>query len=238
MHITAHGISDRGLVREVNEDALFIDEDHCVYAVADDLGGLPGGDQASGRIVELLDTTFNGVDSCEERVDLADLIIEINRIVTKEGLEAHPFTGAGSTLTIGQIVKDQLLVAHVGDSALYLLREDSLEQITCDHTMAQEYIDRVGADAHESMPLEYPHTLTRCVGQQEELRVDQTRLTLKTGDRILLCTDGLNKVLTDRQIQFLLEVDQSPEFIAQSLVDSANANQGPDNITIIVLIIE
>ncbi len=171
MHITAHGISDRGLVREVNEDALFIDEDHCVYAVADDLGGLPGGDQASGRIVELLDTTFNGVDSCEERVDLADLIIEINRIVTKEGLEAHPFTGAGSTLTIGQIVKDQLLVAHVGD-------------------------------------------------------------------RILLCTDGLNKVLTDRQIQFLLEVDQSPEFIAQSLVDSANANQGPDNITIIVLIIE
>ncbi|MEN8662275.1 MAG: PP2C family protein-serine/threonine phosphatase [Lentimonas sp.] len=238
MQFNAHGISDRGLVREVNEDALFIDEDHCVYAVADGIGGLPGGDEASGRIVELLDTAFNGVDSNEERADLMDLIIEINRIITKEGLEAHPFTGSGSTLTIGQIVKDQLLIAHVGDSALYLLREETLEQVTCDHTMAQEFIDRMGEKAREAMPPEYTHTLTRCVGQVEELRVDQTRITLQSGDRILLCSDGLNKVLTNRQIQCLLDVDQEPKDIAQSLVDCANANKGPDNITIIVIIID
>lgn len=238
MQIQVHGISDRGLVRKRNEDALFIDEDHCVYAVADGLGGLPGGDQASGRIVELLDKAFNGVDSEEERADLADLIIEINRVITKEGLEAHPFTGSGSTLTIGQIIKDQMLIAHVGDTALYLLREDTLEQITSDHTMAQEFIDRLGEKARESMPPEYPHTLTRCVGQIEELRVDQTRIALQSKDRILLCSDGLNKVLTHRQIQCLLEADQSPQKIAQSLVDSANANRGPDNITIIVIIID
>ncbi|HAV12631.1 MAG TPA: hypothetical protein DCX06_03905 [Opitutae bacterium] len=238
MNIKVHGISDCGLQRSSNEDALFIDEAHSAFAVADGLGGLPGGAETSQRIVELLTKTFAHVDSEEERPDLAELIIEINRIVTREGLAAHPLTGSGSTLSIGQIVKDQFLIAHVGDSAIYHLREGQLEQLTIDHTMEQEFINQLGEGARDSMPREYPHTLTRCVGQQEELRVDQTRIKLKTGDRILLCTDGLNKVLTDRQIQCLLEAESTPEAIARSLVESANANEGPDNITIIVIIIE
>lgn len=238
MKIQAHGITDCGLQRKSNEDALFIDEAHSAFAVADGLGGLPGGAEASSRIVDLLSKTFDHVDSEEERPDLAELIIEINRIVTKEGREAHPFTGSGSTLSIGQVIKDQLLIAHVGDSAIYHLRDAHLEQLTIDHTMEQEFIERLGEDARASMPPEYPHTLTRCVGQKEELRVDHTRFKLKSGDRVLFCTDGLNKVLTHLQIQYLLEADETPKAIAQSLVDSANANHGPDNITIIVLIIE
>jgi protein phosphatase len=238
MQIHVQGITDRGLVRKRNEDALYIDEAHSVFAVADGLGGLPGGAETSNRIVELLAQTFNKVDADEERVDLAELIIGINGIVTKEGLIAHPFTGSGSTLTIGQIIKDQFLVAHVGDSAVYHLRDGEFEKITIDHTMEQELIDRLGEEARESMPPEYPHTLTRCVGQDHELRVDQTRLTLHSGDRILLCTDGLNKVLSAEQIKATLEVGDNPKTIAQELVDNANAHQGPDNITIIVLIIE
>ncbi len=238
MQINAHGITDRGLVRPTNEDALFINTEHNVYAVADGLGGLPGGAESSARIVELLQKTFSKVDVKEEQMDLAELIIGINRILTAEGHDAHPFTGYGSTLTIAQIIKDQLLVAHIGDSAIYHLRNESLKQITIDHTMEQELLDRMGESARDIMPPEYPHSLTRCVGQQEDIRVDQTRLTLEPHDRLVLCTDGLNKVLTDRQIQYLLEADETPEVIAQSLVDSANANEGPDNITLIVLIIE
>ncbi|MGJ8641162.1 MAG: PP2C family protein-serine/threonine phosphatase [Opitutaceae bacterium] len=237
MHIQAHGISDLGKVRERNEDSLFIDEEHAVYAVADGLGGLPGGEEASGRIVDLLDTTFNGVDAEEERPDLGELVLEINRIVTHEGLEAHPFTGSGSTLTIGQIIRDQLLIAHVGDSAMYLLREGEFSQLTCDHTMEQEFIERMGEEARASMPNEYSHTLTRCVGQSQEVIVDETRITVHAGDRILLCTDGLNKVLTDLQMQCLLETSDCPKEITHALVDSANANKGPDNITAIVLLI-
>ena len=238
MKIKVHGITDCGLQRARNEDALFIDEAHCAYAVADGLGGLPGGAEASQRIVDLLTKTFEQVDAKKERPDLAELVIEINRIVTEEVREAHPFTGSGSTLSLGQIIKDQFLIAHVGDSAIYHLRDAHLEQLTIDHTMEQEFIKRLGEDARDSMPREYPHTLTRCVGQQIELRVDQTRISLQAKDRILFCTDGLNKVLTHRQIQCLLEADDTPKAIAQSLVDSANANDGPDNITIIVLIIE
>jgi protein phosphatase len=238
MKLNVHGISDRGKVRSENEDALFIDQAHGVFAVADGLGGLPGGAETSMRIVDLLEATFNSIDAGKARVDLADLVIRINHVVTQEGLEAHPTTGSGSTLTIGQIIEGQLLIAHVGDSAIYHLRDETLEQLTIDHTMEQEFINRLGEQARPEMPPEYPHTLTRCVGQNTEIRVDQTKISLRSGDRLLLCTDGLNKVLTARQMQCLLEAKSTPKEIAQSLVDSANASEGPDNITCIAIIIE
>jgi protein phosphatase len=235
MQVNSYGLSDRGLVRQANEDAFFLDDAHQLYAVADGLGGLPGGAEASQRIIELIARTMSRVNSAEERVDLAELIIGINQIVAKEGLDAHPFTGSGSTLTIGQIVGDQLLIGHVGDSAAYRLRAGALEKLTIDHTMAQELIDREGDAAQAMMPPEYPHTLTRCVGQGETLRVDQTRTHVESGDRVLLCTDGLNKVLDETQIRNELARNASPEEACHSLIQIANALEGPDNITAIIV---
>lgn len=235
MQISSSGLTDRGLVRHCNEDALFINDAHQLYAVADGLGGLPGGAETSQRIVGLLGQTMSCVNSAEERVDLAELIIGINNIVAQEGFDAYPFTGAGSTLTIGQIVGNQLLIAHVGDSAAYLLRAGVLEKLTIDHTMAQELIDRDGEAAHEMMPPEYPHTLTRCLGQGEVLRVDQTRVDVEPGDAVLLCTDGLNKVLSEEKIRDLLSHATSPAQACKTLVQTANAQAGPDNITLIVV---
>jgi serine/threonine protein phosphatase PrpC len=238
MHISSHGITDQGKVRSANEDAFLIDEAHQVFAVADGIGGLPGGADASQRIVQLLEQTYQHVDADEERADLGELIIGINRILTLEGSEAHPFTGSGSTLTIAQVIADQLLIGHVGDSAAYHLRGDDFEKVTIDHTMEQEFIERAGESARTMMPPEYPHTLTRCVGQNEELRVDQTRLTISSGDRLLLCSDGLNKVVSNEQIHDMLKADASSAEICQDLVDHANAAGGPDNITAIVVFIK
>ncbi|MBT64330.1 MAG: hypothetical protein CML13_14080 [Puniceicoccaceae bacterium] len=235
MQVTSYGTSDQGKVRHANEDSLFLNDTHQFYAVADGLGGLPGGAETSQRIVQLLEQTMRSVDSKEERVDLTDLIVGINQIVAKEGFEAHPFTGAGSTLTIGQIVGDQLLIGHVGDSAAYLLRGEALEKLTTDHTMEQELIERQGESARAIMPPEYPHTLTRCVGQGEILNVDSTQITVETGDRLLLCTDGLNKVLSDEAIKEELTRKQSPKETCQQLIHMANDNEGPDNITVIVV---
>lgn len=235
MQLTSYGITDQGQVRRANEDALFIDDAHQIYAVADGLGGLPGGAEASQRIVQLLEQTMARVDSNEERADLTELITGIHQIVAAEGYDAHPISGIGSTLTIGQIVGDQLLIGHVGDSAAYLLRGDQLDQLTIDHTMAQELIDREGESARDHMPAEYPHTLTRCVGQGDEFRVDQTRITVHPGDRLLLCTDGLNKVLSYEAIKTELTRAQNPEKICRALTQMANDNEGPDNITIIVV---
>ncbi|NQY31639.1 MAG: serine/threonine-protein phosphatase [Coraliomargarita sp.] len=238
MNIRFFGNSDPGLVRPNNEDALFIDEANRVFAVADGLGGLPGGAQASQRIVELLDETFGGIDAEEERPDLGELVIQINRIVAFEGMNDHPYTGSGSTLTAGQIVEDQLLIAHVGDSAAYLLHADSFNKLTIDHTMEQELVDRAGESARATMPPEYPHTLTRCIGQTDELRVDQNRIKLEVGDRLLFCSDGLNKVLSNEDIRKLLVASEDPEKICTTLIDTANSRKGPDNITVIVILID
>lgn len=238
MQLSSHGITNQGKVRNANEDAFLIDEAHQVFAVADGLGGLPGGAEASQRIVELLKQTYHHVDASEERADLGELILGINQILTKEGNEAHPFTGSGSTLTIAQLISDQLLIGHIGDSAAYHLRGDDFNKITIDHTMEQEFIERAGESARKMMPPEYPHTLTRCVGQNEEVRVDQLRLTIASGDRLLLCTDGLNKIVTKQQIHATLKTDNTPQAICQSLVDHANAAGGPDNITVIVVFIK
>ena len=235
MQLSSYGITNQGKVRHTNEDAFFIDEAHQVYAVADGLGGLPGGAQASQRIVQLLEQTMKRVDSNEERVDLTELINGINEIVAKEGLEAHPFTGTGSTLTIGQIVGDQLLIGHIGDSAAYILRGEDLEKLTIDHTMAQELINREGESARAVMPKEYSHTLTRCVGQGETLRVDNARITIEPSDRLLLCTDGLDKVISSGAIKEALARKQSPEEACHQLTQMANDNEGPDNITVIVI---
>lgn len=235
MHIDAYGMTDRGQLRSENQDAFFIDTAYQVYAVADGLGGLPGGADASRRIMELLEKSMGRIAAKEERFDLADLIIGINQVISKESIDAYPVTGSGSTLTLCQIVDEHLLIGHVGDSAAYLLRGGKLEKLTIDHTMEQELIDEHGESAREHMPPEYPHTLTRCVGQENEFRVDQTRVDLQSGDRILLCTDGLNKVVAIREITALLGADLSMEEICNRLVAKANDASGPDNITIIAL---
>jgi protein phosphatase len=166
---------------------------------------------------------------------LTELINGINEIVAKEGLEDYPFTGTGSTLTIGQIVGDQLLIGHIGDSAAYILRGEDLQRLTVDHTLAQEYINREGESARAAMPPEYSHTLTRCVGQGKTLRVDNARITIEPGDRLLLCSDGLDKVISNEAIKGELGRKQNPEEACLQLTQMANDNEGPDNITVIVI---
>ena len=235
MQLSSYGITTLGKVRLTNEDALFISDAHQVYAVADGLGGLPGGARASQRIVELLDQTMKRVDYSEERVDLNELIKGIHQIIAKEGLKAYPFTGMGSTLTIGQIVGDQFLIGHIGDSAAYLFRGDDLQRLTIDHTMAQELINRKGESALTDMPQEYSHTLTRCVGQGKTLQVDSNRITIEPDDRLLLCTDGLDKVISSEAIKEELALKRSPKEACHQLTQMANDNEGPDNITVIVI---
>lgn len=237
MHISAFGLTDIGQVRSENQDSYFIDETHLVYAVADGLGGLPGGADTSRRVVELLQQSVDAIYDREGHTDLAEYIIGINQVVSKESADAYPITGSGSTLTLCQIVEDQLLIGHVGDSAAFLLRGGNLEKLTIDHTLEQELIDDQGEEAREHMPPEYPHTLTRCIGQEGELRVDQTRIKLQPGDRILLCTDGLNKVVSESDILKSLGSDQTLEEISTQLAREANAQSGPDNITIVTIII-
>lgn len=234
MQLHYHGITHPGKIREANEDAFFIDKRSQLFAVADGLGGLPDGAEASRRVVELLKATV----ASRRTIDRVPLIKEINRIVSAEGAEAHPFIGIGTTLTLGQIVGDQLKIGHVGDSAAFHLHAGHLKKVTTDHTLEQEWISRLGEAGRTSMPENYPHTLTRCIGQIDALEIDTVDVALAPGDRILFCTDGVNKVLSEHEIQAILASDQAPEISCQSFIDAVNAKGGPDNITAILIFVD
>lgn len=236
MQIQAHGISDKGQLRTLNEDSLLLDSAHQFYAVADGLGGLPGGQEASSRITNLLQQHLQNHPT-DTPVKLKETIHQVHKTVTAEGLKAHPFTGYGSTLTLGQLFDNTLHIAHIGDSGAYLLRNDKLTKVTIDHTMEQEYLKTQGNSARPNMPPEYAHTLTRCLGQEGEIEIDFHSIQTHSKDRILLCSDGLNRVLTAEEIQDLLQTSNQPSEICQLLVRMANEKGGPDNITVIVIII-
>ena len=235
--IDAAGRTDRGQVREANEDAFFANPEAGVFAVADGLGGLPGGADASRRIVELLAESHGPAPSATPPDDLGEHIIAINHVVARESAEAHPFTGAGSTLTLLRLRGGEGSVAHVGDSAAYHWRDGELRKVTTDHTMEQEWRNRYGVTSVAEMPPEFPHTLTRCVGQSGELRVDQTRFPVIAGDRLLLCTDGLHKVLPPDTLGETLASGATAAAIADRLIELANAREGPDNITLIAILL-
>ena len=235
--IDAAGRTDRGLVRDANEDAFYSDPEAGVFAVADGLGGLPGGAEASRRIVTLLRESYGPQRSTTPPADLGEHIIAINHVVARESAEAHPFTGAGSTLTLLRLRGGECSVAHVGDSAVFHLRDGELRKVTIDHTMEQEWLKRHGGGALAEMPPEFPNTLTRCIGQSGELRVDQTRFPVAPGDRLLLSTDGLHKVIDADTLRETLSASAGAATIADRCIALANANGGPDNVTLIAVLL-
>jgi len=237
MRIDAYGLSDPGKVRKNNEDAFFIGEANQLFAVADGLGGLPGGAEASQRVMELLAENLNDLAAEDTGAGLFGLINDIHQIVVQEAFHTYPVTGSGSTLTLLRIIGENLLIAHIGDSSAFLLRDGKLEKLTVDHTLEQELVTERGEAARKDMPTEYSHTLTRCLGQQINFHVDQTKKTLRSKDRLILCTDGLTRVVPLTDIAQTLAANLPPEAITHSLIDQANARSGPDNITVITLII-
>ena len=236
MQVISFGATDIGKVREANEDAYLIDSSSRIFAVADGLGGLPGGAQASNRTIELLQLySLSPSPENSGTQDLVDTISRIDEMVTREGDEAYPFTGMGSTLSLARIFEDQLQIAHVGDSAIFLIREAVIKKLTTDHTLAQEAVDEQGESIRASLPPSYADTLTNCIGLESRVPTDTGRHQLQTGDRVLLCTDGLSKYVSEEKLLTTITNNPAPENAVKQLIQLAMQSGGSDNITAIVI---
>lgn len=238
MKLHAYGMTDTGVKRPENEDSLLVAPTKNLYAVADGLGGLPGGHEASSRLIELLEERVSEEDQTKNIAELVPLIEEINLDLRNEVFEAHPYTGAGTTLTMAIHKGETLHIAHIGDSALYHIHEGKIEKLTEDHTMEQEYIRENGEEARESMPSEYAHTLTQCLGLLRQIQVDRIDAEITPSDQFLICSDGLYRVVTDEEMLEIVTTEPTSEKACERLVNLANQNGGPDNITVVVLSFE
>jgi serine/threonine protein phosphatase PrpC len=237
MKITSYGKTHAGCLRENNEDAFLIQADAALFAVADGLGGLPDGEEASRIAIETLaELSKREINGGVPRFE--SLFSQINSEVYRVGTERYNDTSIGTTLTSACIRKNRVYVGHVGDSAAFLLRKGELHALTEEHTMAALYGGSHGRRNETSLPEYYFHTLTRCVGATDSLETALGDFELLPGDRLLLCTDGLTKVLTESELGPILGEVHSAKHAVELFVETALERGGPDNIAVVVAFVE
>jgi PPM family protein phosphatase len=224
-----------GRIRKVNQDLPL--EQSNLYAVADGMGGHAGGEVAARVAVETLQQAFERAPTAD---GLRAAFDEANHEVWTQSQSSPDLRGMGTTLTAMALVggsggHDTIALANVGDSRAYVFSAGTLVQVTDDHSLAEERMRHGEMTEAEAAVHPQRHILTRALGVSSEVEPDMWELELHTGDRVLICSDGLsNEVRLEEMASVLGEVDDPGE-AAQRLVDVANEHGGADNITVVVV---
>lgn len=230
MRLRAGVASDRGLVRPANEDSFFLRPG--LYAVSDGMGGARAGEVAS----QMACFGLMGIDPVSAGpAELSGVVVSINRAITGRSAADNALMGMGTTLTAALIRDGRLILAHVGDSRAYLLRQGGLTQLTEDHSWVGEMVRR--GELTPAQAAVHPHrsVITRALGTEAEVVPDVSETPVAPGDRLLLCSDGLSGMVTDEAIAGVLRSGGEPQGVAEELVRAALAGGGEDNITVVVV---
>lgn len=234
--------TDIGLVRTENQDSFgkFPEENTSLYhekgqlfIIADGMGGHKGGKQASSIAVKTVITEYSN-SSLEESVAIKEAIEKANSSIYNQAGDSTEFGRMGTTCTVLLLKDEKVIVGHVGDSRIYKIENNAIEQITNDHTKVQEML-RAGILTPEEA-INYPSksVLARALGVDENVKVDiNSDLTLREGQCFVLCTDGLAKVTKEEILPIV--INNSPADACRMLVDLANERGGKDNVTVIII---
>ena len=222
--------SDVGLVREHNEDSFLLRTP--LFAVCDGMGGHAAGEVASSIAVKVIgEEAPNTADD----VLLGAAIEAANQAVIEAPQKGIGKPGMGSTASAVFIEGNQMAVAHVGDSRIYLLHHGTLVRVTHDHSYVEELVDSGQITADEARNHPSRSVVTRALGSDPEMYADHFTLEVSDGDRIILCSDGLSSMILDDEIESIAVSNITPQNAADSLVSAALTAGGADNITVIVV---
>jgi serine/threonine protein phosphatase PrpC len=228
--------SDVGRMREGNEDSFLASGS--LAAVADGMGGHLAGEVASAAATEELRSLQDGEAWRGERSPgdaLKSAVMEANRRIREMAAGDKSLEGMGTTITALLSDGDVVHLAHVGDSRAYLLRKGELSQLTEDHTLVQELVKQGKLRPEDAKRHPQGSIITRALGVDPEVQVDTATFKIVSGDRLLLCTDGLTGVVDQTTIRNVLLRVRDPQQASEKLVALANEQGGPDNITVVVL---
>ncbi len=236
MTVLRSGVAtDVGRARDSNEDRAAAGD--TLFAVADGMGGHVGGEVAARLAIDTLQGAY---DRNPTVAGLREAFVAANAAIWEKSLEVEQLRGMGTTLTaagltVGSDGRDVMCLANVGDSRAYLMSGGLVRQITADHSLAEERVRHGEMTEAEAEVHPHRHILTRALGVSPEVDVDLWELHVHTGDRLLLCSDGLTNEVSVAQIGQVLESVRDPRKAARALVDRANAHGGSDNITVVVV---
>jgi protein phosphatase len=241
-------LTDTGRVREHNEDTIGSEPDLGLYVLADGMGGYNAGEVASGiavkTILNLVREAYQvqdlqGVDRAtglmRPSIILRDAIMRANKIIHQTSKTQPQCEGMGTTVVAALFYDDKVITAHVGDSRLYRLRGDRFEQLTMDHSLLQELVDRGFYSPQEAQRAANKNYVTRALGVEQSVDIELQEQPVTKGDAYLLCSDGLSDMVEDEDILSTLRTfgDNLPT-VAKHLIQLANDNGGRDNISVVM----
>jgi protein phosphatase len=239
MKILAAGKTDKGKTRKNNEDAFLVEDRLKLFAVADGIGGHQGGEVASRMAVETLRETVSN-KAASGNPDAGAIVSALKRGfelgnsgIIDAASDNPALNGMGTTLTALFLTEGFAHLAHIGDSRAYLLREERLEQVSEDHGVVAEQVRAGLITPEQARKSPYRHVITRALGIDREIQVDQRAIRTRENDIFLLCSDGLTEMVEDHEIARILR--DSPSAAAEKLINAANNRGGVDNITVVVL---
>lgn len=247
MKVVASALSDRGLKREGNEDQYLIDESLGLYIVCDGMGGHSAGEVAAERAIayatdfiaaraDALKTAAAKPDGYFRVLKVAEEAVQTASQEVFQLAKSSPrYAGMGTTMTMLMIVDDKAVMAHVGDSRLYLKRGGDIHQLTVDHTLANDLVQTGGLTREQAAISRLQHVLTRSIGPHESVVVDTLLFDLFPGDRLLLCSDGLSNYFKEPAV--VADLLAQPKIVGEpdALIAFANQSGGADNITAVVV---
>ena len=243
MHFEYSCLTDTGQVRDNNEDAVAIDDDHQIAVLADGMGGYNAGEVAATMATSFVTTELGrwiadgGAQASvrEMRRAMEICIDNANRSIFNAANANPQYAGMGTTLVMGVFLTSRILIGHLGDSRCYRLRQGTLVQLTRDHSLLQEQIDEGLLTPEQAQFASHKNLVTRALGVEDAVLLEVSEYRAEAGDLFLMCSDGLTDMLSDERIAATLVGADTLAEKCHALVDAANDCGGRDNISVILV---
>ena len=246
--VTFVGQTDTGRVREHNEDTIATDPDVGLLVLADGMGGYNAGEVASGIAVktitnlvreglarEDLDSVDRNTGLSRASIVLRDAITRANKIIYQTARSQAECEGMGTTVVAALFYDNRISIAHVGDSRLYRQRGSQIAQVTMDHSLLQELVDRGFYSPEEAQRAANKNYVTRALGVEPQVEVEVQEHPVDKGDIFILCSDGLSDMVEDEDIRLTISTfGANLDTVAKQLIQLANENGGRDNVSVVL----
>lgn len=251
MKTQGFGLTNVGAVREHNEDSFAVDNETGLYVVCDGVGGRSAGEVASQMAVDVIkgymssdrdtDDSFLGTydKTLSKKTNLLGSAVRLaNKVVHEASTSKPSLRGMGSTVVAAFVDGNTVSLAHAGDSRAYLLRDGSIRQLTDDHSLVNEQLKKGLITKEQARNSDVKNIITRALGPDPEVEVDLAEQELESGDRIVLCSDGLSNMVRDEDILSIVDSAERIDRACLDMIKLANKNGGDDNITVVIIAAE
>jgi protein phosphatase len=244
MRLKVGAATSVGRVRPINEDAFSADAAQGLFVVCDGMGGAAAGEVASRLAVDTIGARVAGdpIGHHTQRgfqprtAHLGRAVEAANRVILERADGDEDHRGMGTTV-VGAWVADHVVsLAHVGDSRAYISNYEGFESVTRDHSLVEAQVRAGLIDREQSLTSQHQNILLRALGREPDVEVELSEIPIRDGDRLLLCTDGLTRTMSDGELaDALARFRGDPQAACDHLIAAANHNGGPDNITVLVI---